>query len=516
MEGNTGPTLWAQEWLEWLHKEWSGLWHELQDRDGRERVWTRIKAHFREWIAYYVFGVILLVIGYGLWMDVEDGRRERVARETGKMRKGMMTGGAPTAYYGIYEPEFTPEVREKLDNPDISDNEKTRAIQDIVSKVNKEKNIDPSKSQGAISANQLLEAHIKSKKITVLKPPKENGMKNVANIRAAIGVKGGNLSGMIETTQLPPKGNQGGGLGGGGGNNGVGSNMGGDGGNRGIATINEVNSQVQQTSQLTSAQQPKFPTQEKLNNAKPQTAAIRNQGTSMGTQTDPEHNKQPNHANAAAQTSKLPKPVNNPQPKPSSNAPPAKQPGIPIEASASSSVNVSVSIESGEQSSAPAPTAPAANAPKPTNTNTAAQTAGEKPPAGQQKPQQTQQAPTGPQKGSRKDQGADAIQAAVAAVEQKKAQKQATKTARRQQGKQYATQSREASKQFKRSTPGSAEASRLIEQVKQGAGQQFGRIGNFIYSILIAAGLATAAGVTVLNEAAYKPVQKVATMAMHI
>lgn len=449
MEGNTGPIEWVQEWLDWLHREWIGLWQELQDREGRERVWMRIKAHLREWIVYYVFGVCLLVIGYGLWMDGEDGgARERVARGPGRGNvKGLMTGGG--AEGSTNGNTISVAARRAALLASYKENQRAKPATEL---------------QLSKSNQQYTNPNLKHAKSYVYK------------------TEGGNSTNA-----------------GGGGRR----NRGGSVNSR--TGLNSSNSPNRVNSGSQTNPEPEFTRNMATGSNKTQV----NQGTSIETQTVPE---QKLASNAASQTNNQPNPVNNSkQPKePSSKAPPAKQPGIPIEASSS----VSVSVEVAGGGSQPAPAAPAANVPKqPAKTNTPTQTeSGEKPPAGQQPAQQ----PGAPQKGSRKDQGADAIKAAVDAVNQKKAQKQVKKTERNKQGKQYAAQAKEVSKQFKRPSAGSAEAGRLLDQVKQGVGQQFDKIGSILFSFLTAIGLATAAGVTTLKETGYEPAKKVATMAMHI
>ena len=453
MEGNTGPIEWMQEWLDWLHREWIGLWQELQDTEGRERVWTRIKAHLRKWIVYYVFGVILLVVMYGLWMD-GDGEGERMVRRTGRGNvKGLMTGGGAEGSTN-YPSTLTVAQRKQL----FTETSFPRSSVTPYKEANPPKYAQPN-IEGA-------------------NPLKQNSNPNITMVNPVAPQTTGD--------------NEGGGKGSGKGS----GNKGGAGNpNRVNRNVNIMNKKV-----ITD----EFKRKLSQNLIK---------GRKSPLQTPSTVNEQFTKVNAAIQANSANNII-----QPSSNLP--TQPhGIPIsnlKASASSSVNVSVSIESGARTSAPAPAAPAANVPKqPAKSNTPAQTeSGAKPPAGQQPPAQ-QQAP-GPQKGSRKDQGADAIKAAVDAVNQKKAQKQAKKTERNKQGKQYAAQAKEVSKQFKRPSAGSAEAGRLLDEVKRGVGQQFDKIGSILFSFLTAAGLATAAGVTVLKETGYEPPKKVATMAMHI
>lgn len=473
MDINTGPIEWVTKWLDWLHRELSELLLELLDREGRERVWKRIKAHLREWIVYYVFGVCLLVIGCGLWMadddDIGDGKVARGSdMESGTVRKGVMTGGGgegPTQVtLGYAATGHTPKPRV---NPFLSREGKALIP---VNKNIKEK-------LGIVSESNLQHASEASSEQKSLTHKQLERNKNLNDKLTQVLTQ-------TQTKQPTPKGNQVEELGGGGeGNKGKGTKS---------AEI-ELNKPIPGESKLIPEQPRQSLVKENVKQALPQIAKIRNEKT-------------------------IPDPYNKPPPKPSANAhAPPEQLGIPIEASASSSVNISVSIDSGAQPAAPA--APTANAPKPAKTNNQPE-GGEKPHAGQpQAPagqQPVQQQPTGPQKTGRKDQGADAIQAAVAAVKQKQAQKTAEKGALKQQGKQYTAQAKEVSKQFKRPSAGSAEAGRLLDEVKRGVGQQFDRLGSILFSLLTAIGLATAAGVTTLKETGYEPAKKVAAMAMHI
>jgi hypothetical protein len=525
----------TQKWLAdflmgiWIYiigitKRLDSIWQELQDPEGRERVLVRVKAHFREYVVYYVFAVLLFVGIYGLWVTGdEDGEDVGMARASsqGKVKKIVMTGGTgnTSTYYGIYESGFTDDVKKKLSDSKMSYDNKKNIVKGIMNKVHTEKGItEPNKTQGTLRAENLLTAH--NKNIRLTRTNKTNKLANEIGAALNPNTKTVYSKANLESVLAQRKGSDRGK------DMVAGSSSGNQAGTKGDAakgslnTVPATNPQVPVNAELSTGQQANLrklanasggrsvssqTEPEKGTNKQEETKTNQTKKAEMGTKTGSTNQQSPDNAASLGSSPAA-------QKKTKATHAAAKQRrrrGTPVsQLQASAGAKVSVTVVN-------PPAAPAA----PSTNNKAPKPVDKQPEANQPQtaPVKPQQAPAqGPQKDARKDQGAEGVKQAVEAALAKKEQKGQIRAGKKQETKQLLSQYKQASAQFKRKTPGGGTIDQLLSQVKQGVGQQFDRIGGILFSLLTVLGLATAAGTVALERTGFAPAKRVITMASRI
>ncbi len=540
----------VQEWLD-------RVWQELQDSEGRERVLGRVKAHFREYVVYYVFAVVLFVVMYGLWSyerDGEDGEDIGMAKGSsqGKVKKMVMTGGgangspneatvtrAGPTKQGVKEPTYYLGDAANL----ITENDKQRFL-----KIKNEKERTPAievhlktkNYNGTQRAVNLADALNPDRKILLSKrnslTPQINiirstisPVKQTQNLSSGSPSKGKTFNKQLKNVLAKRNGSPGGSASPGQpnkknqikaqtNNNSKGS----------ASTVPAPNPQVPVNVNLPSGPQGKLPTSA---NAASQAGGVvvnikPKESTEMGTDpinpttsetgtstnnptTQSQTQTNPTQAKAQAQTPTQTNPTLGQGPGKKKQGRRQRPPGqgkpvSQLQARASAGAQVSVTVINPPAAPAPAPTNN--KAPKPAKEPEANQQPGPAKP--QQGPAQGQTSQR-PQQASRKDQGAEGVRQAVEAALAKKGQKDAKKQDKKQETQQIKEQASQLGEQFKRKSPGSKELNQLMAQVKQGVGQQVDRIGGILFSLLTVLGLTAAAGTAILERTGYDPAKKV-------
>jgi hypothetical protein len=469
----------VQEWLD-------SIWQEIQEPEGRERVLKRVKAHFREYVVYYVFAVVLVMVIYGLWSYERDCEDVGMARGSsqGKVKKVVMTGGGVTGAPNSDPNQFTTTYHEKITSADDLAKLKAMTSDDLATEINKR--LGPNASQ---SDKNTLENAVRRnlpKKLKSTPKGKNIGAQGANSTSSNAENLSTNFKKKLSNKLM---------------------NLRNEKGFKRYASVATVPEQNKGTSISVPAQIPQFSVKETTNQTQliPQIAEPRKPKKNL--ELNPNQHP-PYSINDPNQTEK------NPNNKPIKDGPPS---GVPLSslfresagARAKAGVKVSVSIVNPQA----APAATNNKTPKPAKEPEANQQPG---PSKPQQPPAQEQTAQEPQKDAMKDQGAEGVKQAVEAALAKKGQKDAKKQDKVLKTKQIKEQASQLGEQFKRKSAGSGELNQLISQIKQNLGQQVDRIGGILFSLLTVLGLTTAAGVTVVKKVGFDTAEGVATMATRI